>query len=99
MRESTYWNGEPTTANKGTAVVADGPFPLYWARDLIGQRIAVVEVTYGSDTFYLDNRDGSGWAKLTTGYGSPNYGHREVDVERGSFLVDGVERLTGAVAS
>ena len=91
--EQAYWNGLPTFAMKGTAVVADAPeFPEFWARKegLVGERIPVVlveldGVNYGGGTAYLDNRDGSGWRKVTEGHGSPAYGHREVSVETGSF--------------
>lgn len=84
------WNGIPITARRGTAVVADAPeFPVYWARDLVGERIAVVEANldganYGGGLEYLDDREGLGWAKVTTG-GSPRSGHRSVVVEPGSF--------------
>jgi hypothetical protein len=89
----TYWNGLPTTATRGTAVVADAPkFPLYWARfeGIIGTRIHVVKVdldgvNYGGGFDYLDNRDESGWIKVTEGKGSPAYGHSSVEIEPGSF--------------
>lgn len=91
--DQAYWNGLPTTATRGTAVVADAPeFPAYWARiqGIVGQRIPVVMVdldgvNYGGGTTYLDNRDGSGWAKVTKGMGSGRYGHRNVGIETDSF--------------
>jgi hypothetical protein len=93
---STFWNGLPTRATRGTAVVADAPeFPAYWAKTegIIGQRIPVVEVdlngvNYGGGIDYLDNRDGSGWRKVTTGHGGPAYGHKNVAIEPGSFTPD-----------
>lgn len=59
------------------------------SEDLQGQRIEAVEVVLdgvnvGGGISYLDNRDGSGWAKVTEGHGSPRWGHRNVplvDVE------------------
>jgi len=53
------------------------------AEDLQGQRIEAVEVVldgvnYGGGIAYLDNRDGSGWYKVTEGHGSPRLGHRDV---------------------
>lgn len=89
----TYWNGLPTEAICGTAVVADdGRFAQYWARreNLVGLRIRVVRVVldgvnYGGGIEYLDNRYGSGWRKVTEGHGSPNVGHRSVQIEPGSF--------------
>ena len=88
--EKTYWNGIQTEAVRGTAIVAAEPaFPLYWARDLVGERIAVVRVNldgvnYGGGEDFLDDRDGSGWAKVT-GDGGPRVGHRSVAVVPGSF--------------
>jgi len=90
----TYWNGLPTPARRGTAVVADAPeFPQYWAKTegLVGQRIAVVEVVldgvnYGGGIDYLDDRNGQGWRKVTTGHGGPGHGHASVSIEPGSFV-------------
>lgn len=87
----TFWNGLPTRATRGTAVVVDSPSaPRYWARELVGQRIDVVEVdmvgvNVGGGVMYLDDRDGAGWRKVTNGHGSPRYGHRNVRIEPGSF--------------
>jgi len=89
-KQKTYWNGEPCEARRLTAVVADAPFPLYWAADHIGSRRAVVEVTYGDRTFYLDDEDGAGWEKVTAGQGSPDLGHRSLEIEP-----DTVEEVTG----
>lgn len=82
---ATYWNGEETFAERGTGIVADANFPMYWARHLVGERIAVVRVVYGVQEFYLDDRDGQGWHKVTEGGGSPRLGHRNVGLEPGSF--------------
>jgi hypothetical protein len=89
----TYWNGLPTEAERGTAIVADAPeFPLYWAKreGLIGKRIDVVRVVldgvnYGGGTDYLDDRDGHGWRKVTDGHGGPAYPSAHVAIEDGSF--------------
>lgn len=97
----TWWNGLPTIAAKGTAVVVDAPeFPRYWAREegIVGERIPVVMVVLdgvnaGGGTDYLDNRDGSGWLKVTEGHGSPRYPHRNVSIERDSFRIDGIPPL------
>ena len=86
----TFWNGIPIKARCGTAVIADAPaFPNYWARSIVGQRIAVVEVNldganFGGGIDYLDDREGQGWAKVTGG-GSPRAGHANVAIEPGSF--------------
>lgn len=96
-----YWNGLETTALRGTAIVIDdGKFPLYWAKDLVGERIDVVRidlngVNFGGGIAYMDNRDGSAWRKVTDGRGSPSYGHRDVQIVEDSFLTDpeDVERV------
>ena len=96
----TFWNGLPTPARRGSAIVADHPeAPLYWARTLVGQRIAVVEVVldgvnYGGGIEYLDDREGQGWAKVTGG-GSPRVGHSSVTVESGSFVPETPEMNEG----
>lgn len=94
--EETFWNGLLTPAHRGTAIVADAPqFPKYWAKrdGLIGQRIAVVQVeldgvNFTDGNWYLDNRDGSGWFKVTAGHGSPRYYHANVTIEPDSFVID-----------
>ena len=75
----TYWNGEPCDAQKVNLVVSDpGIHPEYWARLFVGQVRPAVRVTYGGNTFYLDDLDGSGWRKVTVGFGSPQYGSRSL---------------------
>ena len=89
--ETTYWNGLPTLAIRGTAVVADAPeFPQYWAKNLIGMRIPVIRVVlegvnFGGGVTYLDNREGVGWLKVTEGKGMPQYSHADVAIVTGSF--------------
>ncbi|MBE4790986.1 hypothetical protein [Streptomyces caniscabiei] len=84
-RHETRWNGEPCLARRVTAIVADSTFfPQYWARDLVGTHRKAVEVTYGGSTFFLDDEDGSAWAKVTSG-GSPAHGHRDLVVDPGSI--------------
>lgn len=79
----TYWNGERCEARRVRVIVGDsGQFPCPWFRSIVGQERDAVEVTYNGSTFYLDNENGSGWGKVTGGRGSPNYGHRSLDVER-----------------
>lgn len=83
MTERTRWNGEPCRAERVTVTVADDPaFPGYWARDLVGTRRRAVRVDYGGQTFYLDDEDGSGWAKVTSG-GGPWSPHRSLAVATG----------------
>ncbi|WP_073946497.1 hypothetical protein [Streptomyces kebangsaanensis] len=82
----TRWNGEPCTARRVTAIVIDdGRFPAYWARHLVGTRRNIVEVVYGSSTFYLDDEDGSAWHKVTQGGGSPHWGHSSITIDPDSI--------------
>lgn len=78
------WNYRPCRARKVRVVVGDcDRFPLYWARveGLVGQTVDAVEVSEadasGDQPFYLDDRDGSGWSKVTNG-GGPDRPHREL---------------------
>jgi hypothetical protein len=85
--QQTYWNGELADARRVRVIVADdGRFPNYWAREFVGQERDAVEVLSGDAPddvfpFYLDDEDGTGWVKVTTGRGSPRWGHRTIQVE------------------
>lgn len=82
----TYWNGEildpPALKIYGT-VVDDESFPDLWYRGegLIGKRIKAVAVLYGGNEFHLYDEDGSGWAKVTEGRGSPRVGSKGVSLK------------------
>lgn len=81
----TRWNGEPCTARRITAIVADNSaFPLYWARHLVGSRRNVVEVVYGDQRFYLDDEAGEGWNKVTHG-GGPHWAHNNITIDPDSI--------------
>ncbi|MEV0477515.1 hypothetical protein [Streptomyces prunicolor] len=98
-QSATEWNGEPCTARRITAVVADnGAFPMYWARHLVGTRRAIVEVTYGGATFYLDDEDGSGWNKVTHG-GSPHWTHNNITIDPSSIQPRAETELAETVAT
>lgn len=75
---STFWNWEPAEARRVTVRVGKAPFATWWCAELEGTERAAVEVKYGGHTFYLDDEDGSGWAKVTTGEGSPRARHRSL---------------------
>lgn len=74
----TFWNGEPCTAEQCTVIVTPSPVPTWWCFNLAGTERKAVEVRYDGTTFYLDDEDGSGWAKVTEGRGSPGYGDRSL---------------------
>lgn len=77
--QRTYWNGTPTPAAKvRLRLITPKDHPQYWAAKLAGTIREAVRVTYAGRVFYLDNADGSGWAKVTQGGGSPRWPHRSV---------------------
>jgi hypothetical protein len=79
----TYWNGERTPARRVRVIVGPSPRPTWWCAGLAGTEREAVEVRYGEQPpFYLDNENGSGWAKVTIGRGSPEWGHSGLPVER-----------------
>lgn len=71
----TYWNGEQADAERCVVRVGHALSPSWWCANLEGQERDAVRVTYDGATFYLDDTDGKGWAKVTTGHGSPRFGH------------------------
>lgn len=83
----TYWNGEPTPAERVFVVVGKGK-PTWWCHGLEGAIREAVRVEYGGQRFYLDNSPwaadgdpgGSAWLKVTRGRGSPRFGHRSLPV-------------------
>lgn len=80
--EATYWNGERCEAERVRVVVGDtGRFANYWARPFVGQVREAVRIRYGGATFYIDNADGEGWAKVTAG-GGPGMPHSSLEIER-----------------
>ena len=94
MMTATFWNGEPANCAPGWGVVSsDLPATGDWPARAKGQRIRVVRVFYGSEHFDLDDDDGRAWEKVTTGHGSPRYGHRNVTLERHSLDPDSWEPL------
>lgn len=93
MTEPTYWNGEPCKARRVIVIVAEAEKPTFWYAHLAGQERQAVEVTYADQTFYLDNAADQGWAKVTSGKGSPRYGHRSLSIDRVVRAVDWREAL------
>lgn len=83
-----WWAGIPISDEHRATMEAFG-MTASPSENLQGQRVAAVEVVldgvnFGGGTIYLDNRDGSGWYKVTEGRGSPRIGHAElplIDVE------------------
>jgi hypothetical protein len=73
---TTYWNGEPAECRQVIVRVGKSPVSTWWCADLEGKERRAVDVTSAGQVFYLDNEDGSAWAKVTVGRGSPGYGHR-----------------------
>lgn len=86
MSEKTYWNGRPCKARIVRVIVGQAPRPTWWCASLEGQEREAVEIwgadQFGPQPFYIDNADGSGWLKVTDGYGRPFTAHRSLPVER-----------------
>ena len=77
----TYWNGEEAPCVRVRVIVGPSPVATWWCASLEGDERAAVRVDYpGGEPFYLDDEDGSGWAKVTTGFGAPRVSHRSLPV-------------------
>jgi hypothetical protein len=85
----TWWNGEPAEARIVHVVVGAPEKPTWWFADLVGTVREAVEVRQHGQTIYIDNQGfesgftpGNGWRKVTTGRGSPQWGHASLTIER-----------------
>lgn len=86
-----WWAGIPMSEEWAAQARAFGVEP--YSVNLQGQRIEAVEVqldgvNYGGGVCYLDDRDGSGWYKVTEGHGSPRVGHRDVPLTDIEYVDD-----------
>lgn len=82
-RAQTFWNYQPVPCRRVRVIVGPCEKETYWHNGLEGTEREAVEVNYPGEArpFYLDNEDGSGWAKVTNG-GGPDMGHKSLPVER-----------------
>lgn len=91
--EQGYWNGLPTQVRRvvvevGTFERPDSVAPEHWkpwCAGLEGTHRAAVWVSlegvnYGGGSCFLDDENGSGWAKVTEGHGGPAWPHRDLPV-------------------
>jgi len=93
VKDLTFWNGERCEARKVRVVVGTVYAPTWWCAGLEGTERDAVEVTYGGETFYLDDEPwqlneqggelgkmdrGHAWRKVTVGQGGPDWGHRSL---------------------
>ena len=76
----TYWNGEETPCRRVIVEVGPSEVDTWWCAKLVGHIRQAVEVNYSTGTFYLDDEDGSGWRKVTTGMGGPRWNHKSLPV-------------------
>lgn len=89
MSEATYWNGEPATCARGWGRIAhDMPEVGKWQGAAKGDKLRVVRVFYGGESFDLLDQDDRAWNKVTTGRGGPRFGHRNVRLQPSSFEPD-----------
>ena len=79
---AAYWNGERCAAERILAEVGPSEVPTWWCAGLVGTHRVAIEVRYGSETFYLDDEDGTGTYKVTLGRGSPRCSHKSLPVVR-----------------
>ena len=82
MNEETYWNGEPCDAKRVEVIVGQSPRPTWWSAKFVGQKRPAVRIRYGGQQFYIDDEDGIGWDKVTSGRGSFRITHFSLPVER-----------------
>ncbi len=75
-----YWNGERCQFKVVFIKLIDfeNTPTLYWAKPFVDVERQAIEVNYESTTFCIDNEDGTGYVKMTTGFGSPSYNHRSI---------------------
>lgn len=78
MSAGALWNGEHTDARRCEVIVGKSPYPTWWCAHLAGTVRKAVRVEHAGAVFFLDDEDGSGWAKVTEGRGSPRMGHRSL---------------------
>jgi hypothetical protein len=74
----TFWNFELTPCRQVRVKVGPPPYPTWWCAQFEGTIRKAVEVNYHGTKFYLDDEDGSGWAKVTQGRGGPATGHNSL---------------------
>lgn len=80
--DQVWWNGDPAEGRRVRVIVADCETQTdYWARQYVNTARDAVEVTYQGRTFYLDDQDGEGYAKVTQGKGAPYWPHRGLCVK------------------
>lgn len=78
---ATYWNGEPTPCERVIVQVGRVENPDWWCAPFEGQERRAVRVNYRPEAdmvYLLDNEDGQGWHKVTTGMGGPQAGHKQL---------------------
>lgn len=80
---NAYWNGEPALAEQVVVTVPewrDGDPPAAWWEPFAGTERRAVIVVYNNDRFILDDEDGSGYQKVTQGFGGPSWPHRSLPI-------------------
>ncbi|MGG5486288.1 hypothetical protein [Gaetbulibacter sp. PBL-D1] len=73
-----YWNGEPATFVGVLYQVQEPEIKTWWQAQYVGTMRQGIEVTYGGETWIIDNKYGDGFYKVTQGMGSPNCAHKSV---------------------
>lgn len=86
----TFWNGQAAPAEKVWALVGSAPQPSWWCAGMEGRIRPAVVVKYAGQTHVLDDADGSGWFKVTDGFGSSQ--HKSLSLPADSEILS--RRLT-----
>jgi hypothetical protein len=74
-----FWNGEPTATFVGVKYrVEKAEIETWWQNRVVGTIRQGLLITYGGETWLIDNEHGDGYYKVTTGMGSPRCGHKSL---------------------
>lgn len=73
-----YWNGEPATFVGVEYEVKEPEVNTWWQAQYVGEIRQGIEITYGGESWIIDNEHGDGFYKVTRGMGSPRCPHKSV---------------------
>lgn len=73
-----YWNGEPAQFKVVLYQVLKPKVATWWTNSHVGEIRQAIQITYGNQTWIIDNQHGDGYYKVTTGQGSPTCSHKSI---------------------
>src|SRR5581483_3968869 len=65
--EGATWNDEPVKARRVVVIVGEARQSGFWSQNLVGQERKAIEVKTRRERFFLDDDNGAGEAKVTSG--------------------------------